>query len=849
MDANSQRFWLWSRPADWVVGDGCAIAPRDAAHGGVEEVLSLASELGVPPLIDGASRLARAETEMAMLPLLRDRFGSYARWDPRPTPEGPGGSLMGFGAFPGEVPRYATSAPGAPTAMALDADDRIVFAFADRVELFDLRDRHEPVRLELPPLFTPQAVACDAQGGRWLLDRGNRRLAVLAGTPFPERGDVVRDAGSFRPQPENADDARLELLPESLLDPTLRPVALAASPQGRLAVISWGPDGELHLTVVDGAARKATVLEGAEYAHAIAWLDESDIALRVSDLAEALVYAADAPGPQNPLGRRYPSADAAPGGFVASQDWPPHLPRVRPQDVPDAAEIAVFSRALVPLSWRGFAASGTAQGRTLDTQSLDLIWHRVYVEAVIPPGCGMLVELRATDEETFSGAWWPHWFGDASALQTELSAGTPRAAWLACPSELPHHASLLGCAPQANRVGLFGALVQRAGMQLRELRGRRLQLRVSLFGNGRATPQIAAVRVWGDRFSYLRRYLPELYRDDPVFDRSAGGDATRHDFLERFIGLFESLLTPLEDQVADARVLTSPNSTPPDALDWLARWTGERFPSRLPTAHKRAWLANAPLLRRLRGTRGGLALALDIATDGAVSLGRIIVLEDFRLRRTLATLLGIDLERSDDPLLPGLVISGNSFVGDTLTLGDADDAQARAEFLALFGEEIDSEAERQTVASVYERTAHRATILVHEGLDEDLIAMVRNLAEEIAPAHVLVKVMAAREPFMVGIAALVGVDSWLRAPVPLEVARVDQSGIGRGDRITGGGALDWRLDDSSGLVAFDGAPRAHLDAAPIGSPGGHLLLDGRRSEPPPDGVIARWRFTRLPDPE
>ena len=33
MDANSQRFWLWSRPADWAVQDGCAIAPRDAAHG------------------------------------------------------------------------------------------------------------------------------------------------------------------------------------------------------------------------------------------------------------------------------------------------------------------------------------------------------------------------------------------------------------------------------------------------------------------------------------------------------------------------------------------------------------------------------------------------------------------------------------------------------------------------------------------------------------------------------------------------------------------------------------------------------------------------------------------------
>ena len=117
------------------------------------------------------------------------------------------------------------------------------------------------------------------------------------------------------------------------------------------------------------------------------------------------------------------------------------------------------------------------------------------------------------------------------------------------------------------------------------------------------------------------------------------------------------------------------------------------------------------------------------------------------------------------PLLPGLVVSGNSFVGDTLILGDADDAQARREFLALFGEAIESEAEAATVASVYERTAHRATVLVHEGLDEDLRTLVASVAGEMAPAHVLLKVIAAREPFLVDVAGLVGYDSYLREPL------------------------------------------------------------------------------------
>ncbi len=852
MDSNGQPFWLWSRPGDWVTGAGCTIAARDAVHGGVDTVLALASERGAVPRLPGIVRAERAETELGGLPLLHDRFGTHGRWDPV------GNLLTGFGAFPGEAPRYASAGAGAPLAMALDHDDRLLLAFAERIELVDLRGRHGPLRLELPAGFTPHALACDGQGGRWALDRVNRRLARIAGTPFPDRGDVVDDSGTFRPDPENSDDARIELLDAGLLDAFTRPVALAASAAGRLAVIAWGADGVLQLSVVDGGRLSARrMLDEAAYAHAVAWIDELQLALKVSDLAEVLVYAADGPSTA-PLGQRWPCADAAPGGFVAGPDWPPRLPLVASADVPAASlDPGVrFSRPLVPLAWRGFAATGVALGRPVDTGTPDLVWHRLYLEAVIPPGCAVLVELaadddaEALDDPATPPRWSPHGFGDASALAAlDLPADTPRAAWCPQASELPHHGSLLGCAPQAGRVGLFGVLVQRAGMQLRDLRGRHLRLRLTLLGNGRASPLVAGLRAWGGRFSHVRRYLPELYRDDAVFDREATGRATRHDFLDRFAALFEGVLTPLEDRIADARVLTSPASAPDDALDWLARWTGERFPARLPRDRRRAWLQQAPALRTERGTLAGLRRALDVATGGAVAQGRIVIVEDHLLRRTLATLIGIDLGRADDPLLPGLIVSGNAFVGDTLVLGDADDPQVRREFLALFGDEIDNEAERLTVASVHDRTAHRATVLVHEGLDATLVDMVRSVADEVAPAHVALKVIAAREPFLEGIASLVGVDSYLRAPLPLQPVRIQRSRIGRGDRITGGGALDPRLDDSATLVGHDGVPRARLQGAaatPQPGQGGRILLDGTASDPPAGGAIARWRFTRLP---
>ena len=297
--------------------------------------------------------------------------------------------------------------------------------------------------------------------------------------------------------------------------------------------------------------------------------------------------------PLQPVGRRYPSADAAPGPFVAAQLWPPHLPLTQPIEPalggPDTA--LRFTRELVPLAWRGFVAQGRAAGRAIDSGQIDLTWHRLYLEAIIPAGCGVLVELAASDENVVPAddAWWPHWCGDRGAAPP-LPEGTPQAAWQRESSELPHRAGLLDCPPQPGRVGLFNVLVQRAGRRLSALRGRHLWLRLTLFGNGRSTPEIAALRLWGDRFSYVRRYLPELYRDEEVFDRDAAGPATPHDYLERFSQLFEGLLTPWEDGIADARVLCDPASTPPSALPWLAGWTGETFPARLDIERRRDWL-------------------------------------------------------------------------------------------------------------------------------------------------------------------------------------------------------------------------------------------------------------------
>ena len=285
-----------------------------------------------------------------------------------------------------------------------------------------------------------------------------------------------------------------------------------------------------------------------------------------------------------------------------------------------------------------------------------------------------------------------------------------------------------------------------------------------------------------------------------------GSTSTAADFLERFLDNFEGMLTPLEDRIASAYLLTDPRTTPEDTLEWLGSWIGMTFDPAYPHERRRRLLEAAPQLYRWRGTLTGLKYALEIATGGvitdgqmsggAVSGGHVVVVEDFRLRRTMATILGADLADEDDPLLGGIVSSGNSYVGDTLILGD----EHRAEFLALFRADLPAMAtERAAIASLYELLAHRVTVLVHQAVDPGDRGLIRRVVELETPAHVASRVVEARYPFLVGVAALVGVDTYLGAAALPEPVEVGRSYIGERDRLLRAGSLDPRLEAGRGV--------------------------------------------------
>jgi phage tail-like protein len=281
--------------------------------------------------------------------------------------------------------------------------------------------------------------------------------------------------------------------------------------------------------------------------------------------------------------------------------------------------------------------------------------------------------------------------------------------------------------------------------------------------------------------------------------------SSRADFLARMLGNFEGVLTQLEDRIAHAHLFTDPSAVPEAHLDWLAAWVGITFDPVLPAARRRDWLAAAPRLARWHGTRRGLALALELASGGGVSGGEIIILEDFRLRRLLATLLGVDLTAEDDPLLPGLQVSGNSVVGDTLVLGDT----ARTELLALYSDEATSAAQDRGIVDFHARLAHRVTVLVHREVEPQEFGLIRRIVELAAPAHTDTRVVAATWPFMVGVASLVGIDSYLARPQLPRPVRVQQSSLGVDDFVLGPNSLDPRLR---------GAAAAPVDTNPPPNP-------------------------------
>jgi phage tail-like protein len=100
--------------------------------------------------------------------------------------------------------------------------------------------------------------------------------------------------------------------------------------------------------------------------------------------------------------------------------------------------------------------------------------------------------------------------------------------------------------------------------------------------------------------------LPEIYQD--------------HDFIGRFLMLFESFWKPINQQINQMDLYFDPAYTPSDFLPWLGSWLGVLWDETLPDDRKRKLLQVAVRMYQRRGTKSSLEDYLQIYTNGRVDI-------------------------------------------------------------------------------------------------------------------------------------------------------------------------------------------------------------------------------------
>ena len=707
----------------------------------------------------------------AAAPLALDRFGQVARIDA-------GGSAVeangGRGFLPLQDRQLETAAApvGRFDDLALGGDGRLAAPFSNGVDQHGLMVFHLASRWMVFTNLEMRArrVWVDGENRIWCL--GSQDLAVCSGQPLPL--DYTTMAGRFEPTRLNPHE--------------LRPVWQRPLPDGwrGLAVCAHG--GHLYVlchneedaaqqvlrrplqALPDTAYDRFTLDEEIPFVIDLAPAGRGRLAALAPWQANAedddqrdcpvveLVEATDAGDHRARLVReRYPMLSLAMTRFVSSAD---EELRYQAAADPDAPQIDPRPRELHPLRRPRYYPNASALLRqVLDSGQPETLWHRIYLDALIPHGCDIRLAVRVFDalDQQGSAEW---------IMQ-------PKPIWNPLPSELPFGQPL---APQRpGEGGLFEVLLQREDGPVRRINGRFMQIEVHFSGNGRRTPALYALRAYAPRFSYQEAYLPEFFRQEHLFDPdNALGPANAADVRERFLAALESILSPIEARVAASDRLINPAATPALNLPWLAELLGARLATHWPAARQRRQVAAIARLQQFKGSLDGINRALDIASDGGIRRGEIVVLENFRLRRTMATILGIAMDDEDHPLTLGSGMSGNSLVGESLILSESD---ART-FLALFNPQLADEDEAKAVKAFFDRYGHQVSILLH-GRGIGLRSRVEDVLADQMPAHVQWRIIETDHPFVLGIAPLLDVDTFLETTPDVRRAVLDDTRLGK----------------------------------------------------------------------
>jgi phage tail-like protein len=358
-------------------------------------------------------------------------------------------------------------------------------------------------------------------------------------------------------------------------------------------------------------------------------------------------------------------------------------------------------------------------------------WHRVRLDADVPPGCTLDTAVAS------SGLPQPPPQGVAPAGEwSAFAAGVPHAGdWQTAPG------------------GSLDFLVDQPP-------GRYLFVRLRFTGDGVSTPVVRRVRLCMPRSTSLDR-LPDVYRETPDSE----------DFSERFLSLFDATIGDLDRAIVRYPALLDAGGVPDDVLPWLAGFLDIVCDARWTADQRRVILRAAPGLYKQRGTVAGLVRSIELAT------GLTAGIEELPLTRPWNTLGrkraapaasssctchgGAPATTAASPPPPGAVVGGVRLF-----------SRARARFRlgqsALGATPIKSYGDPDM--DPVNALAYRFRVLApFAGAPGSLTRLrLERLVASVKPAHTIATVRSTSDGFVVGPWARLGVDTAIHAlPAPV----------------------------------------------------------------------------------
>ncbi len=643
MDVNQTRFQLVYGQTDWLPVASASSPPAEPLFdwNASDATLSLHQDLFIFPRLTNQIPLDVANRRGSG----RDRYGNWywiaeSQTDLRFLSMKPAGSAQHFWSSSDEVHGcvstgefFPSTTPQPPAALvfsglAVTHDHYLVIGMMQPKGLlvFDLYSGGPPTHLLWPTTipFKPFDMAATSDGGVFILDRVNRfywkldrNLQVQSLSPvsaasvplsefqpvggtasgkqfFAATNQVTLDFAA--PLAALLDPVAIESLPDGsalILD---NPPGLSYSVAHRFqADVESGPPmvlAEAMSNFVPNPPNPGDPAPQAVRGYDFAFTENSSLPSTVGTLYIVQIYGDQSfalsvaiQGNSCTLTaqpRYFPMRQFEGNGIVAAGGcvyydyqalWVPLVEQPRPK---------YQLQAQLVLPQPSVAASPASPPNAFDGKLPGCVWHRLFLDACIPPGAAVLVESRAAD----------------------VPALLPSTPWQSEPQpylrddgcEIPY------VTPQlqglADRTGTWELLFQNTV-------GRYLQLRLTLSGNGRNSPRLQALRAYYPRFSYLRQYLPAIYQDDPV---SAS-------FLDRYLANVEGFYTVLEGKIERAQELFDARIIPAEYLDWLASWMSIVLDPTWSEQTRRLVLSHAPQMFTERGTPNGIMRAIRLLLD------------------------------------------------------------------------------------------------------------------------------------------------------------------------------------------------------------------------------------------